>query len=143
MATLKYIRTIPTASDLSKATLKSAGFDLRTAYDYAIPPRGKQLIETGLKISLPNNCYGRIAPRSSLAWKYSIDVGGTIYLIFSLFNHNYVIAGVIDEDYRGTIKVILFNHSDEIFHVKIGDRIAQLICEKLEYPNVEEVEVCT
>lgn len=82
MTTLKYVRTIPTASDLSKATLKSAGFDLKSAYDYSIPARGKQLIETGLKISLPLNCYGRIAPRSSVAWKNSIDVGGNFFKLF-------------------------------------------------------------
>lgn len=65
-----------------------------------------------------------IAPRSGLAWKHSIDVG----------------AGVIDADYRGPVGVILFNHSDVDFEVKIGDRIAQLIIEKIIVPDVEEVD---
>lgn len=59
-----------------------------------------------------------------MAWKNFIDVG----------------AGVIDQDYRGNVGVILFNHSDVDFDVKKGDRIAQLICERITYPNVVEVE---
>jgi dUTP pyrophosphatase len=64
------------------------------------------------------------APRSGLAWKHSIDVG----------------AGVIDADYRGPLGVILFNHSDQDFAVKAGDRIAQLILEVIVTPEVVEVE---
>lgn len=50
-------------------------------------------------------------------------------------------AGVVDEDYRGILKVVLFNHSDNDFAINKGDRIAQLICERIYYPEVEEVEV--
>lgn len=63
------------------------------------------------------------APRSGLTWKHSIDVG----------------AGVIDADYRGPVGVILFNHSDVDFEVKVGDRVAQLIIEKIITPEVSEV----
>jgi dUTP pyrophosphatase len=73
---------------------------------------------------VPPGTYGRVAPRSGLAWKHSIDVG----------------AGVIDEDYRGNVGVILFNLSDVDFEVKEGDRIAQLVLEKIVTPEVEEVE---
>lgn len=52
-----------------------------------------------------------------------------------------VLAGVIDSDYRGNVGVILFNHSDEDFTVNKGDRVAQLICEKIVYPEVVEFEV--
>lgn len=65
-----------------------------------------------------------IAPRSGLAWKYSIDVG----------------AGVIDADYRGPVGVVLFNHSEVDFEVKAGDRIAQLIVQKIVTPEVEQVD---
>ncbi|XP_073921992.1 deoxyuridine 5'-triphosphate nucleotidohydrolase, mitochondrial isoform X3 [Castor canadensis] len=65
------------------------------------------------------------APRSGLAAKHFIDVG----------------AGVIDEDYRGNVGVILFNFGKEKFEVKKGDRIAQLICERIFYPEIEEVQV--
>lgn len=59
-----------------------------------------------------------------MAWKHSIDVG----------------AGVIDADYRGPVGVILFNHSDVDFEVKAGDRIAQLIIERIMTPDVAEVD---
>jgi dUTP pyrophosphatase len=73
---------------------------------------------------IPHGHYGRVAPRSGLAWKKSIDVG----------------AGVIDEDYRGNVGVILFNFGDEDFVIKQGDRVAQLILEKISTPEVEEVD---
>lgn len=50
-------------------------------------------------------------------------------------------AGVVDEDYRGVLKVVLFNLSDQDFHVKQGDRIAQLICERIYYPEIQEIKV--
>jgi deoxyuridine 5'-triphosphate nucleotidohydrolase len=71
--------------------------------------------------------YGRIAPRSGLASKFFIDVG----------------AGVIDADYRGNVGVVLFNHSSVEFAISIGDRIAQLILEKIEVPEIECVERLT
>jgi len=89
-----------------------------------IPARGKGLCPTDLAIALPAGVYGRVAPRSGLAWKNGIDVG----------------AGVIDEDYRGNVGVILFNHSDSDFSVKVGDRVAQLILEKIAIVDVEETE---
>ena len=67
---------------------------------------------------------GRIAPRSGLAAKHSIDTG----------------AGVIDADYRGQVKVILFNFSENDFAIKRGDRIAQLILERIYTPDVAVVE---
>ena len=71
------------------------------------------------------HCGGIVsAPRSGLAWKHSIDVG----------------AGVIDADYRGPVGVILFNHSEQDFAVKAGDRVAQLVLERIVTPDVLEVE---
>lgn len=64
--------------------------------------------------------------RSGLAWKHHIDVG----------------AGVIDRDYRGNVGVILFNFSQLDFQVTKGDRIAQLIVERIYTPDLMEVEVC-
>lgn len=124
---LKFTKVIPEAFAPSKGSVKAAGYDLRSAYDYTVPARGKEMVDTGIKIQLPEGCYGRIAPRSGLATKNFIDVG----------------AGVVDEDYRGVLKVILFNHSDKDFEVKKGDRIAQLICEKIFYPEIEEAEELT
>lgn len=98
-----------------------------SAYDYVVPARGKLLVKTDIQIEVPTGCYGRVAPRSGLALKNSIDVG----------------AGVIDEDYRGNVGVILFNFSEADFEVKKGDRIAQLICERIAYPNLVEVDSLT
>lgn len=95
-----------------------------SAYDYTIPAHGKQVAMTDIQIELPTGCYGRVAPRSGLAAKNFIDVG----------------AGVIDEDYRGNVGVVLFNHADVPFEVKKGDRIAQLICEQIFYPQIVEVQ---
>ena len=93
-----------------------------SAYDCIIPARGKFVVKTDIQIELPEECYGRIAPRSGLAAKNFIDVG----------------AGVVDEDYRGNLGVVMFNHSDIEFAVAKGDRIAQLICERIFYPTLEE-----
>ncbi|XP_023012863.2 deoxyuridine triphosphatase [Leptinotarsa decemlineata] len=124
---LRYSKVVPEAYIPTKGSLKAAGYDLRSAFDITVPARGKALVDTGLKIELPEGCYGRIAPRSGLAVKNFIDVG----------------AGVVDEDYRGVLKVVLFNHSDTDFEVRSGDRIAQLICEKIYYPVLEEVQELT
>ncbi|EKE39436.1 hypothetical protein ENUP19_0171G0020 [Entamoeba nuttalli] len=102
----------------------AAGIDLYSNTNFIIQPHERFLVSTGISIQIPHQCYGRIAPRSSLALKYGIDVG----------------AGVIDEDYRGEIKVILFNHSNEIFNGRRGDRIAQLIIERISYCRISEVK---
>ncbi|KAG5890651.1 hypothetical protein JTB14_034939 [Gonioctena quinquepunctata] len=124
---LKYTKVASEAYPPSKGSVKAAGYDLKSAFDVTVPARGKALVDTALKIELPEGCYGRIAPRSGLAVKNFIDVG----------------AGVVDEDYRGVLKVVLFNHSDKDFEVKSGDRIAQLICERIYYPILEEVQALT
>ncbi|XP_043709855.1 deoxyuridine 5'-triphosphate nucleotidohydrolase [Telopea speciosissima] len=107
-----------------RGSMLAAGYDLSSATEAKVPARGKALVPTDLSIAIPEGTYARIAPRSGLAWKNSIDVG----------------AGVIDADYRGPIGVILFNHADVDFEVKLGDRIAQLILEKIITPKVLEVE---
>ena len=64
-----------------------------------IPARGKGVAKTDLQIAIPSGTYARVAPRSGLAVKHFIDTG----------------AGVVDEDYRGNVGVVLFNHSDTDF----------------------------
>ena len=82
------------------------------------------LVKTGLSISMPTGCYGRIAPRSGLALKKFIDVG----------------AGVVDEDYRGELGVVLFNFGEEDFKINMGDKIAQLIFERIKTPTIVETD---
>lgn len=108
----------------TKGSELAAGHDLYAANNATVPARGKAIISTDIAVTVPYGTYGRIAPRSGLAWKNSIDVG----------------AGVVDYDYSGAVGVILFNHSDTDFDVKQGDRVAQLILECI-VPNAEVVEV--
>ena len=107
-----------------RSTDGAAGYDLCASQNCTILAGGKGLVQTGLAISFPAGLYARIAPRSGLALKRFIDVG----------------AGVVDSDYRGEVGVVLFNHGDQDFEVKMGDRIAQLILEKIDTPPVEEVQ---
>ncbi|XP_055542173.1 deoxyuridine 5'-triphosphate nucleotidohydrolase [Wyeomyia smithii] len=124
---LRFAKLSKEAFAPTKGSEKAAGFDLKSAYDYIVPARGKQLVKTDIQVQLPEGCYGRVAPRSGLAVKNFIDVG----------------AGVVDEDYRGNLGVVLFNHSDTEFKVTRGDRIAQFICERIFYPELEEVTTLT
>ncbi|MEE2986723.1 MAG: dUTP diphosphatase [Nitrospinota bacterium] len=100
-----------------------AGADLRSAVVKVIPARGKELIPTGIRISLPPGHVGLIWPRSGLAVHRGLDCG----------------AGVVDSEYRGEIKVLIFNHSNEDHLVQQGDRIAQLLVQKIE--KVEFIKV--
>lgn len=122
---LRFARLSENATAPTRGSARAAGYDLYSAYDYSVPPMEKALVKTDIQVALPYGCYGRVAPRSGLAAKHFIDVG----------------AGVIDEDYRGNVGVVLFNFGKEKFQVKKGDRIAQLICERIFYPEIEEVQV--
>lgn len=75
---LKYTKVVPEAYPPTKGSVKAAGYDLKSAYAITVPARGKALVDTGIKIQLPEGCYGRIAPRSGLAVKNFIDVGGKL-----------------------------------------------------------------
>ena len=89
----------------------------------AIMPGGRAIIPTGLALTVPEGTYGRIGPRSGLAAKHGIDV----------------LAGIVDRDYTGEIKVVLINHGKHSFLIEPGMRIAQLVLERIETPNVVEV----
>ncbi|XP_021049953.1 deoxyuridine 5'-triphosphate nucleotidohydrolase, mitochondrial isoform X1 [Mus pahari] len=121
---LRFVRLSDHATAPTRGSARAAGYDLYSAYDYTISPMEKAIVKTDIQIAVPSGCYGRVAPRSGLAVKHFIDVG----------------AGVIDEDYRGNVGVVLFNFGKEKFEVKKGDRIAQLICERISYPDIEEVQ---
>jgi deoxyuridine 5'-triphosphate nucleotidohydrolase len=120
---LRVIRLSDKATLPTRGSEEAAGLDLYSAEDITVPAKGKALVDLQLSMAVPSGCYGRIAPRSGLAVKHAIDVG----------------AGVIDPDYRGTVKVLLFNLSDTDFQVKHKDRIAQLIFENITTPAVIEV----
>lgn len=110
----------------TKGSKYAAGFDLYAAVDMEVNPRSQVLVPLDLSLAIPHGYYGRIAPRSGLALKNCIDVG----------------AGVVDSDYRGPLNVLLFNFSNEnVFSVRKGDRIAQLILEKIGSAVVSVVDV--
>ncbi|KAI8979560.1 dUTPase-like protein [Mycotypha africana] len=108
----------------TRGSAAAAGYDLYCAHDITIPAKGKTIVATDISLAIPMGHYGRVAPRSGLASKHHLDTG----------------AGVIDADYRGPLGVLLFNFSDIDYQVKRGDRIAQLIIEKISTPEVVEVE---
>lgn len=114
----------PEAMLPTRASDEAAGYDIRAWDPISIPPDDRRSVATGVAVALPKGTYGRIAPRSGLALKKSIDVAG----------------GVIDSDYRGEILVILVNHSAETFEVQRGDRIAQLIIGFIRTPEVQAVD---
>ena len=96
-----------------------AGFDLSSSENIVVPSQNRKLISTGIKMSIPEGYYGRVAPRSGMSVK-GFDVG----------------AGVIDLSYRGTVKVLLVNNTDNDLLVRTGDRIAQLVIEKIYTDNL-------
>jgi len=122
--TLKVKKLSEDAFVPTRGSSGAAGYDLYSSENSFVEPMNKKLIKTDISVAIPSGHYGRIAPRSGLAHKHFIDVG----------------AGVIDEDYRGNVGVILFNHSRNKFIISKGERIAQLILEKISTPEIEEVE---
>lgn len=108
-------------------TADAAGCDVRANLDYdaEIPPGGTALIPTGLSVKIPSGYEIQVRPRSGLALKKGITVLNT--------------PGTIDADYRGEIGVILINHSNKFFVVKNGDRIAQLVLNKVEQIHWNQV----
>lgn len=112
----------------SYETPQSAGMDLRAAVGHAIeiPPGGRALVPTGLKIALPEGFEAQIRPRSGLALKKGITLPNS--------------PGTIDADYRGEVGVIILNTGTEIFTVERGDRIAQMIVTPVIQANWNEIE---
>jgi len=112
----------------SKGSEQSAGFDLYSTQNYDIKPNEQVLISTGIALQIPNGCYGRIAPRSGFSVKGHSDIG----------------AGVIDNDYRGEIKVLVRNLStvSEV-SIKKNDKIAQIIITPYVSPELEQVKELT
>ncbi len=107
----------------SQATWYDAGYDLYATQNCCIQPGQRQLCKTNIAVAIPQGYYGRIAPRSGLAYKAGIDV----------------LAWVIDAWYRGDVGVILINLGSEDFVVSEGDKIAQFIIEKCHEVQREEV----
>ncbi len=112
----------------SYKTEGSSGMDLIAFVDkpIKIKPKNSALIPTGLSIAIPKDCEVQIRPRSGLAAKSNISVLNT--------------PGTIDSDYRGELKVILFNHGNKQFIVKNNERIAQMVLTPILKVDFEEAD---
>ena len=113
------------------ATMNSAGMDLKANIEEPITlaPLQRAMVPTGLYIALPEGTEAQIRPRSGLAAKHGVTVLNT--------------PGTIDADYRGEIKVILVNLSNDAFTINPGERIAQMVVaryEKVEWNEVESLD---
>lgn len=110
------------------ATSQSAGMDLRANIDIQVVlhPMERCLVSTGLYMALPDGFEAQVRPRSGLALKHGVTVLNT--------------PGTIDADYRGEIKVLLVNFSNEDFIINDGDRIAQMVIARYEQGEFIEVE---
>jgi dUTP diphosphatase len=113
------------------ATEQSAGMDLRAdvSESVVLHPMERMLVPTGLHIALPPGFEAQVRPRSGLALKHGITVLNT--------------PGTIDADYRGEIKVLLINFSNQDFVINAGERIAQMVVarhEQVEWVDVEQLD---
>jgi len=121
--TLRFAKMSEHAKAPTRGSSVAAGYDLYAAEEMVIEPGKRACVKTDIQIEVPDGTYGRVAPRSGLAAKHGIDVG----------------AGVVDKDYRGNVMVLLFNFGDAAFNVARGDRIAQLVLEKICMAELEEL----
>jgi len=108
----------------------AAGADLRASEAVVIPPGGRAAVPTAVRLEIPPGHAGLVWPRSGLAVRHGIDT----------------LAGVIDSDYRGEVRVVLVNHGDQPFTIAAGDRVAQLLVQRVEratffaVPSVENTD---
>lgn len=121
---LRVVLLSKSATAPKRASEGAAGYDLYAAEDVVIQPGTRRVVKTDISIAVPPQHYGRVAPRSGLSFRYGIDIG----------------AGVIDADYRGPLGIVLVNNGVEGFAVMVGDRIAQLLLERVDTPEVEVVD---
>ena len=121
---LNVIKLTPTAILPVRSSAGAAGYDLFSTDSYVVLPGRRVVVSTGITVNLPPGTYGRIAPRSGLAVKHGLDT----------------LAGVIDPDYTGEVKVVLQNlDATQPFVIRPGYRIAQLILENYTVAEVYEV----
>jgi len=102
-----------------------AGLDLYSAEDYVLKSGERKIVSTGIKIAVPHGYEAQIRPKSGLAAKYGISVVNT--------------PGTIDAGYRGIVGVILINHGSEDFKIEKNMKIAQMVINKVELVDIEEV----
>lgn len=117
----------PDAVIPTRATQQSAGFDLSLCgqQPVTIHPGETVMIHTGVAVVLPEQTAGMVYPRSGLASRHGLALANCV--------------GVIDSDYRGELMVPLYNHSNELYTVSPGERVAQMVVTPVLLPDVEEI----
>ena len=121
---LNVTKLVPNAQLPVRGSAHAAGYDLFSTDSYVVLPGRRVVVSTGISVHLPPGTYGSVRPRSGLAVKHGLDV----------------LAGVIDPDYQGEIKVVLQNlDMNQPFVIRPGYRIAQLILENYTVADVVEV----
>ncbi|XP_074560066.1 uncharacterized protein LOC141816131 [Curcuma longa] len=120
---VEFTRLNPNSTIPTRATEGAAGYDLHITANVEIGAGDRDLLGTGLAMAIPEGYYGRIAPRSGVAWKKGIHIG----------------ARIIDSDYRGEIKILVFNLTFEPVYFKRGEAIAQIIFTKIATPPLMQV----
>ena len=118
-STLSFKRVDPRAVLPTRGSAAAAGLDIYSIEAVVIEPKERALVRTGLATAIPEGYYGRIAPRSGLATQKGLDT----------------LAGVIDADYRGEIRCLLYNAGDETVSLPAQSKICQLIIEKIITPT--------
>jgi deoxyuridine 5'-triphosphate nucleotidohydrolase len=116
---LSFKRLNPGATLPTRGSSQAAGLDIFSIDEVVIEPKQRSLVRTGLAVAIPEGHYGRIAPRSGLATQKGLDV----------------LAGVIDSDYRGEVRCLLYNAGEEPIHLPTQSKICQLIIEKIITPS--------
>lgn len=126
------VQRLASARDLplpARATEHAAGFDLRAAVESPldIPPGGRVRVPTGIALAIPPGFEAQVRPRSGLAWRHGLALPNA--------------PGTIDADYRGEVLVIVQNLGSETVRIERGDRIAQLVVQRLPDVFLDEADV--
>ncbi|HEX3927833.1 MAG TPA: dUTP diphosphatase [Gemmatimonadales bacterium] len=111
----------------ARASAGAAGMDIVSAVDITLAPGARSLVPTGLSVAVPLGYELQFRPRSGLALKHGVTLPNT--------------PATIDSDYRGELQIIMINHGSEPFVITRGDRIAQLLVQKVEPVVFQEVSV--
>lgn len=121
---IKFKKLNEKAKAPERADQGAAGYDLFSSVRMQVEPKTWALVDTGIALEIPDNQVGLIWPRSGLALKKGLDV----------------FAGVIDSSYRGSVGVILYNASYNIYFIEPGDKIAQIIFQHYQVHEIVEVD---
>lgn len=126
LPTINFKKEHPEAITPTRNNETDTGYDLYSVEEGIIEPGQTKMFETGIIMDFPENIGCQIRPRSGMAKKYNISVRNT--------------PGTVDQEYRNSIKVLLHNARENFYEVKKGDRIAQLVFEKVFPIKIKEVD---